>query len=311
MIKSKSAGKKRGLSMANKNAVSGYLFIAPFVLGFIAFMAYPLYQSIRMSFSEVRMDVENFRFSMEFIRLANFNRALRIHPEFIQFVTEEIIRMALLVPAILVFSLFVAILLNRKFVGRGFVRAIFFLPVILASGVLVGIETNNSLLNMVAEQIQEENAIRAGVTSVIEDILITTTGVGAVGDFVWYILDIVNQIYHIAMASGIQILIFLAGLQTINPSIYEAASIEGATGWENFWKITFPMISPMILVVVVYSVIDFMTRTDSEVMLLVEDHVWLMQHGFASAMIWFYFLIIAAILGLLAFFISRLVYYYD
>jgi ABC-type sugar transport system permease subunit len=133
-----------------------------------------------------------------------------------------------------------------------------------------------------------------------------------VGDYIQYVLDVINQIYNIAMASGIQILIFLAGLQTINPSIFEAASIEGATGWENFWKITFPMISPMILVVVVYSVIDYMVRTDGVVMEMVYDSIEkFVEYGYGSAMALSYFAIVAAILGVLAFIISRLVYYYD
>lgn len=312
--------------MAGKNAVSGYLFIAPFVIGFIAFMLYPFYQTIRMSFSDVNLDIENNRFNMEWRHhfrygiedesalgalVSNFRRAFLEDAEFTRAITEEIGAMILLVPAIVVFSLFVAVLLNRKFAGRGFVRAVFFLPVILASGVLIGIETNNSLLILVEEQIQAQNAMRAGVTGVIEDMLESMVGGAGIGDFMQYILDIINQIYTIAMASGIQIVIFLAGLQTINPSIFEAASIEGATGWENFWKITFPMISPMILVVVVYSIIDFMVRTDGEVMEMVEFASRLNEFGFSSAMAISYFLVIAAILGILGFIISRLVYYYD
>jgi ABC-type sugar transport system permease subunit len=154
--------------------------------------------------------------------------------------------------------------------------------------------------------------MRANVTGVIEEIFIGVVGDAGTGDFIQYVLDIINQIYNIAMASGIQILIFLAGLQTINPSIFEAASIEGATGWENFWKITFPMISPMILVVVVYSVIDYMVRTDSVVIENVTTMiVSLNAHGQATAMAMIYFAVIAVILGILSFIISRLVYYYD
>ena len=298
--------------MAGKNAISGYMFIAPFVIGFIAFMAYPFYQAVRMVFSEVNLDLENSTFHWEWTGLANINRAFNIDPDFRWAIVETLAGMAFLVPAVLIFSLFVAMLLNRKFVGRAFVRAVFFLPVILASGVLVGIETNNSLLNMVAEQIQDQNALRANVTGVIEDIFIGMVGDAGIGTFVEVVLEMINQIYAIAMASGIQILIFLAGLQTINPSIYEAASIEGATGWENFWKITFPMISPMILVVVVYSVIDYMVRTDGEVIeMVVREITQFNGFGYGTAMAMIYFTIIAAILGVIAFIISRLVYYYD
>jgi len=298
--------------MAGKNAVSGYLFISPFVIGFIAFMAYPLYQAVRMAFSDVWLDLPNKTFGWTWTGLANINRAFFVEAEFVRIMTEEIAAMVALVPAVLVFSLFVAILLNRKFAGRGAVRAIFFLPVILASGVLVGIETNNSLLQAVSQQIQEQNDMRAGVTGVIQNMMENIVGGAGVGDFFQYVLDIINQIYAIAMASGIQILIFLAGLQTINPSIYEAASMEGSTGWENFWKITFPMISPMILVVVVYSIIDFMVRTDGEVMEMVYKQMTEFgRYGYGSAIAMIYFAAVAAILGIVGFIISRLVYYYD
>jgi ABC-type sugar transport system permease subunit len=298
--------------MRGKNAVSGYLFILPFVLGFIAFMAYPLYQTIRMAFSHVNLDFANNAFSMSWAGLVNIRRAILVDPFFVENMTEEIIGMALLVIPVLVFSLFIAILLNRKFPGRGFVRAVFFLPVILASGVLVGIESNNSLLNLVAEQVQEQNALRANITGVVERILTDEFGLGVGEEFIEYIVTVLNQIYPIAMASGIPIVIFLAGLQTINPSIYEAASIEGATGWENFWKITFPMISPMILVVVVYAIVDFMSRTDGEVMEMIDHNInRLRDFGYGSAIAMIYFLAIAAILAITGFIISRLVYYYD
>ena len=300
-------------NMAQKNAVSGYLFIAPFVIGFIAFMAFPLYQTIRFAFSDVAMDAPNHSFSMQWTGLENVRRAFLVDPDFTRLLTEEILQMLLMVPAILVFSLFIAILLNRKFYGRAFVRVVFFLPVILASGVLVGIETNNSLLGMVQEQIQEQNAMRANITGFIESLIDSTFGVGAVStDFFAYILNVINQLYTVAMASGIQILIFLAGLQTINPSIFEASQIEGATAWENFWKITFPMISPMILVVVVYSVIDFMVRTDSEIITRIDEQVMrLMVFGYGSALSLIFFVSIALILAIASAIISKVVYYYD
>jgi ABC-type sugar transport system permease subunit len=154
--------------------------------------------------------------------------------------------------------------------------------------------------------------MRRNVTGFIESLLIAEWGAGVGGDLIQIVIDIINQIYPIVMSSGIQILIFLAGLQTINPSIFEASSLEGATGWENFWKITFPMISPMILVVVVYTIVDFMVRTDSEVMNYVNITVnRLREFGFGSAMAMIYFLVIAAILGIVGLLISRLVYYYD
>ena len=313
MTKFRRMNRRKGMTMQGKNAISGYLFILPWIIGFTAFMAYPIFQSIRMVFSEVTMNAPMHRFDIEWIGYENLRRAFLVDPNFTQFMTEEILRMIALVIPVVIFSFFIAVLLNQKFWGRGFVRAVFFLPVILASGVLVNLETNNSLLDMVSQQIQEQNAMRANVTGVLESILVSATGAGGAMDtFMETIFDIINQLYNIAMASGIQILIFLAGLQAISPSIFEASSIEGATAWENFWKITFPMLSPMILVVVVYSVVDFLVRTDSSVMEHIEMNMMrLFEYGFASAMAWSYFLVIAAILGVATLIISRMVFYYE
>jgi ABC-type sugar transport system permease subunit len=302
---------KLRLTLEGKNAVAGYLFIMPFLIGFLAFMFFPILESLRMVFSEVKIDTERHGFSMTFTGFANLNKVFFVDSEFNRFLVEELARMVLIVPAIIIFSLFVALLLNQQFKGRGVVRAIFFLPVILSSGVMVGLETNNSLLSSMAEVIQQGNAMKSSITSVLEDILVVAEG-SAASDFMGYIFDIVNQVYDIAMASGIQIVIFLSGLQTIPPSMFEAARIEGATEWESFWKITFPMVSSLILVNVVYSVVDYFIRTDNTVMEKI--HITLMQrmeYGFSTAMAWVYFLAVIIILGIAGAIISKKVFYYE
>ncbi len=301
---------KTSLTMEGRNAVTGYLFLLPFIIGFIAFMFLPVLESLRMVFSEVRVNHEEYGFSMRFIGLANLRRVLLVDPEFNRFVVEEIGRMALIVPAIIIFSLFIALLLNQDFKGRGFVRAVFFLPVILSSGVMIGLETNNSLLNNMAEVIKEGNMMKSSITGVLEDILIAEGGIA--GDFMEYVFQVINQIYDIAMASGIQIIIFLSALQTIPTSMFEAAKIEGATSWECFWKITFPMVSSLILVNIVYSVVDYFLRTDNRVMEKINTaSIRLMQYGFATAMAWVYFLAVIIIIGIAMALISRKVYYYE
>jgi len=248
-------------------------------------------------------------FVMEYTGLENLTRVLAIDPEFNRFLVEEIGRMLLIVPAIIIFSLFVALILNQEFKARGFVRAIFFLPVILSSGIMIGLETNNSLLNNMAEIIKEGNLMKSSITSVLEDILVAE---GAASDFMGYIFRIINQIYDIAMASGIQIIIFLSALQTIPASMFEAAKIEGATSWECFWKITFPMVSSLILVNIVYSVVDYFLRTDNRVMEKINmASLRMLQFGFGTAMAWVYFLAVIAIIGIAMGLISRKVYYYE
>ena len=300
---------KLSLTLEGKNAVAGYLFLLPFIIGFISFMFFPILESLRMVFSDVRIDIVNNGFFMEFTGIENIRRVVAVDPEFNRFLFEEIARMLLIVPAIIIFSLFVALILNQEFKARGFVRAIFFLPVILSSGVMIGLETNNSLLNNMAEIIKEGNLMKSSITGVLEDILVTE---GAASDFMEYIFLIINQIYDIAMASGIQIIIFLSALQTIPPSMFEAAKIEGATAWECFWKITFPMVSSLILVNIVYSVVDYFIRTDNRVMEKINiTTIRLLNFGFGTAMAWVYFLAVISIIGIAMAIISKRVYYYE
>ena len=301
--------KRYALSLEGKNAVAGYLFILPFIIGFLAFMFFPILESLRMVFSVVHIDIINHQFSMEFVGLENLRRVLLVDPVFNRLLIEEIGRMLLIVPAIIMFSLFVALILNQEFRARGIVRAIFFLPVILSAGIMIGLETNNALLNSMSDIIREGNLMRSSVTGVLEDILITE---GVAGDYMEYIFLIINQIYDIAMASGIQIVIFLSALQTIPSSIFEASKIEGATSWECFWKITFPMISPMILVNIIYSVVDYFLRTDNRVMEQIElTMMRQMEFGFSSAMAWVYFLAVILIIGVVVKIISKRIYYYE
>ncbi|GBU26674.1 ABC transporter permease [Treponema sp. R8-4-B8] len=300
---------KYSLTLEGKNAVAGYLFILPFLLGLLAFLFLPILESLRMVFSDVNIDLVKNGFSMDFSGMENLKRVLMIDPEFNRLLVEEIGRMLLIVPAVIIFSLFASLILNQEFKARGVVRAIFFLPVILSSGIMIGLETNNTLLSSMADIIKEGNLMKSSVTGVLEEILVTE---GAASDFMAYIFQIINQIYDIAMASGIQIIIFLSALQTIPPSMFEAAKIEGATSWECFWKITFPMISPLILVNVVYSVVDYFIRTDNRVMEKIRvTMMQRMEYGFSTAMAWVYFFTVIVIIGIAMSLISKRVYYYE
>lgn len=297
---------KKKKTLAQKNAIAGYLFILPFIIGFIAFLGYPLIESIQMSLSEVM--VGNGGFSMRFIGINNFKKAFTVDPEFNRFLTESISSMLYKVPATLVFSFFVALLLNQEFKGRGFVRAIFFLPVILSSGVIVGLEYNNTLLQGM-EDVVKESGSNSSITATLQTIL-DTGGMGS--KFFGYVFDILDSVYDIAIAAGIQIIIFLSGLQTISTSMYEAAKIEGCTAWESFWKITFPMVSSLILVNIVYSIIDFLIRTDNEVMEKINKTMSMqMDYGFSSAMAWSYFLCVMGIIAVVSLILSKKVYYYE
>lgn len=292
--------------LQRRKAISGYLFIAPFIIGFLAFMVKPLFQSLYMSFCTVEVSPNGIH--NVFKGLANYIKAFTVDTEFNRLLVEEISRMCINSLAIMVFSFFVALILNQKFKGRALVRAIFFLPVILSSGVILGVESNNALLASVQNMV-EETTSTTSVTDAIKSILLTS-GIGA--SAFEKVFDIVDGIYDVAIASGIQIIIFLSGLQTISTNMYEAAAIEGCTAWESLWKITFPMISSLFLVNWIYTIVDFCMRSDNQVMEKISDQmIQYINYGFASAMSWIYFLIVIVIIGVSSFIISKGVYYYD
>lgn len=298
--------KNKLAGLQKRKAIAGYLFILPFILGFILFMVKPLVQSFYMAFCDVQLAAATF--NPVWTGLENIKFSLLIDPDYNGFLVDELLRMFLYSVAIMVFSFFVALILNQTFKGRALVRAVFFLPVILSSGVVLGLETNNQLMTEMAAHI-EETTTNISVTVVLENLLRTANiGIKAYEK----VFEIIDNIYDVAIASGIQIIIYLSGLQTISSSMYEAADIEGCTKWESLWKITFPMISSMFLVNWVYTVVDFCMRSDNQVITLIQRiMVTELKYGPASAMSWIYFLIVAAFVGITSLIISKVVYYYD
>ena len=305
-MKKNKDNKGKLVGLQKRKAKAGYMFILPFIIGFLVFMVKPLAQSFYMGFCEVELG--SGQFNQIFTGIENFKYAFTVDPEFNRLLVEEVTRMMIYSLAIIVFSFFVSLILNQEFKGRALVRAVFFLPVILSSGVILGLETDNQLMATLAAQV-EETTQNISVTAALEEIL-RTSGVG-VRTFE-KVFEIIDNIYDVAIASGIQIIIFLSGLQTIPSSMYEAASIEGCTKWESLWKITFPMISSMFLVNWIYTVIDFCMRSDNAVIEKIQVvMIDQMKYGRASAMSWVYFLVILLFIGITAFFISKEVYYYD
>ncbi len=303
--------KKKKIGLTRHRARLGYAFISPFIIGFIFFMIKPLYQSLTMSLSAVDVSVNGF--VMEWNNYGNYIRAFTVDPEFNRLLITSIATMFYRSLATIVFSFFVALLLNQKFKGRALVRSIFFLCVILSSGVLVGLEYNNALLSQLKATIEEQGNSNT-ITVVLEEILVSNTGGvnGVSGKLFKTLFEIIDSIYDVAMASGIQIIIFLSGLQNIPPSMYEAADMEGCTSWERLWKITVPMVSPLLSVCWVYTIIDFFTKTDNAIMKKINDvMIGQLNYGFSSALAWIYFIVVMALIGLTSLLISKVVYNYD
>jgi len=293
--------------LQKRKAIAGYLFILPFIIGFLAFMVKPFFQSLYMSFCDVQVGPDGF--TNVYWGIKNFVEAFTVDLTFTRLLTEELSRMAINVPAIIVFSFFAALLLNQEFKGRAFVRGVFFLPVILSSGVILGVEYDNPIMAEMRDVIEMNGGNAISITDTIKEVL-NTSGVG--NSVFKVVFDIIDGIYDVVLASGIQIIIFLSGLQTISKSMYEAASIEGCTSWESLWKITFPMISPLLLVNLVYTIVDFCMRTDNQVIKKIQEIMLAkLSYGPASAMAWIYFGIVMVIIGLTSFILSKVVYYYD
>ena len=302
--------KKRKVGLMGRRAVYGYLFILPFIIGFIFFMVKPLVQSLIMSLSEVTISTQGF--SMVYNNFANYKKAFLVDADFNRMLIEGIGQMILRSAATIVFSFFVALLLNQNFKGRTLARSIFFLAVILSSGVLVGLENNNSLMAQIKDTIEEAGSANS-ITQALERILVPSAqGLNGISSKTFaFVFQIIDSIYDVAMASGIQIIIFLSGLQNISPSMYEAAQMEGCTAWESLCKITIPMISPLLPVCWVYTIVDFFMKSDNEIMTKINDNMVALAYGFSSAMAWIYFIVCIVLIGISSAIISKVVYNYD
>ena len=291
-------------SYQGQKALWGFIFVSPWLLGFVFFFLVPLLTSFRYSFSKVEASSSGIQTT--FVGLSNYIDALLVNPNFNRQLLESVLDIVIDVPLILIFSLFVAVILNQQFLGRSVARSIFFLPVILASGVIINLEAE-SLVQAINQQ-QATSGGSGGLRAFeLERIML---GAGVYPTIVEYLTGSVGRIYEIVSLSGVQILIFLAGIQTISPTVYEAAKIEGATGYEAFWKITLPMVSPLILVNLVYTIIDSFARSPVTDLIL-ETGFDVFNFGLSSAMAWLYFISIMLILGISSYFISKKVFYQE
>lgn len=314
-IKVESAPKKKRkiVSLDKKKARVGYLFVLPFIIGLLIVYFPMVLQSINYSFHEIN-SLQGGGYELVPVGFGNFEEAILVDATYVQELTTGITQIIFDIPAIVIFSLFMAILLNQDMAGRGLFRAIFFIPVIISTGLMSDIDAQNILQSAMGDtgsQIDDgtgESTVNQIVNLVDVERLFANMKVGS--ELVTYVVTLVNDIFNIVNRSGVQMLIFLAGLQSISPAIYESCQIDGATGWETFWKITFPMISPMILVNAIYTVIDALTRSDNNVMAYI-DQVYDQANGttLASAMSWMYFLLVMLLIAAVSGLISAYVFY--
>lgn len=292
--------KKPHLTIEGRKALSGRLFILPFTVGFILFFLKPALESLLFVFNDVSLKVGGF--TMEFVGMKNLKYIFLTDPDFNKNLVSSMTSLLYKVPVVIIASLFFAVVLNAKFRGRTLVRAIFFLPVIIASGVVMQIINSDTFATSL---ISSSEGMKSTVTASSYGLTSLLVDMGVSEKVVSYFSYISSNLYDLMWRTGIQMIIFLAALQSISPVLYEASSIEGASAWENFWMITIPMISPMILINVVYTIIDTFTDSANVVMDQINSVFADQQYDRASAMSWVYFLVIGLLLALVLFISTR------
>ena len=290
--------KSKGIQMPyeKRKSLYGYGFIALWLVGTIKWFLIPLITSLKYSFETVTPATGGVQES--WAGFQNYVYAFGVDPNYSKYLVSVLKDTAIKTPLIIIFSLFVAVMLNQKFKGRGFARAVFFLPVIIATGPVYAI---------ISGDMSSSGSSDASQFSTMFE----TDLVGELMEFIgiYGISDAVTETISLVWNSGIQILIFLAALQNIPVSAKEAAQMEGATAWEYFWKITFPYVSPMILANLIFTIIDSFTDTSNSVMnrILEVQSDW--KYGEAAAMAWSYFAIVMVAVGIITVIVNKFIYY--
>ncbi len=302
VTKIKAPKKKKVISYEKKQGFVGFMFTLPWLIGFLMFFFVPAIKSIEFSFSDVKI-FENY--ATEWNNFANYITIFTKNVNFIQNLSTTFGDLAINVPVILVFSLFVAVLLNRKFIGRGLARAVFFLPVIVTTGVVMTAFNGASDSSKVFEGDVSNGILFSTMnsTAVLKELGLSEQITG-------YLISISDRIFDVVWDSGIQIILFLSALQGISPALYEACDVEGATAWEKFWLITFPSVSPIILVNIIYTIVDTFSDPSNAVLHQIDELITAtFDYGQAAAMVWVYFVIVLAIIGLVFLVCKKLIFY--
>ena len=290
-------------SFEKKKRRIGYAFIASWLIGFFLLYAKPLVESLVYTFHTLK--VTSSGFEMTPAGLDNHRYAFFSDPDFLRILLTSLKDILYQTPTILVFSLLIALLLNPKFRGRGLMRAVFFLPVIIASGVVINI-INGDVMSTV--MMSSEKSGQLFEVDAFYEMLI---GMGLSESLVSTIVGVANNIFELSWQSGIQITLILAGLQSISPTLYEAAAMDGGTKWEVFWFITFPMLTPILMVALIYTVVEMFTNYSNPVMQKILEYGNKLNFAYSSTIAWLYFLVIAVLLALVFLLFGRRVVYAD
>ena len=302
-----------GNLMDRKNR-AGYLFIAPFLFGMLFIFLPALAESCKYSveFAAIKFNY----IEQEYIGFENYVEAVTNDTDFLPMLYSAIRGTLVDLVVILFFSFFIANVLNQKFIGRGAARTIFFLPVLVATGIIAGADVNNMATSFFSSSSNTGESIStafSGNVSSFFDLRSLLESANLNSTLTGVIIYAVDNTYSVVNSSGVQILIFISALQSIPSSLFEASKVEGATKWEEFWKITFPILTPMILVNIVYTIIDSFTNPKYEMLQYILDNSFTHSRGigYACAMSWMFFVIILLCLGIICGILSKRIQYLD
>ena len=285
MTKKKNKPKRaRTSGLARRNTFFGYLFTTHWLAGFILFMAYPLGYSLYMAFHKV--SITDVGIVTEFTGFHNISYAFTFDVKFINALIEAIRFVGIITPLVIILSLIIGMMLAQKIRLKGLFRAIYFFPVVIISGTLYTLLEQNEVFSLI--DFTESGVLR----------WMYMTGFGAFAEVVSFL---VNNIFTVLWFSGVQILIYLSGMQKVSPEIYEAASIDGASSWQVFWKITLPSMNQFTIINIVYTVVLLATFSTNTVIEQIRENMFGVQAhqgmGYASAVAWIYFVVIVLMLG--------------
>lgn len=298
----KIAKKKSGIGLETRKAWYGRAFILPWIIGFIPFFILPFIKTLQYSFGNLTASANGLVLISTGFR--NYTKLFVEDPTFIRELSISFQNMMIELPLIMSFSIFIAMLLSTPFKGRTLARSILFLPVIVTSGVVIFILKTDVNAAYAMNGVQGQSFLKM---TAISDIL---QGVGLDYRVTEWITKAMNSIFDLTWKCGVQVLLFIGGIQAIPNSFYEAASVEGATSWEKFWKITFPMLTPILLTGLVYTIVDSFTFYGNNIMLkAIKPAFDSFNYSYASAMSFVYSLMVIAVLGIVFLLFGRKVTY--
>lgn len=287
---------KKTASYERRQARYGYVFVAHWVIGLILFFAYPLISSVWYAFNDVTIDVGDI--STKFVGLKYITKILREDPDYINQLRDSVLMLIYSLPIIIALSLILAVLLNTKFRGRTIVRALFFLPMIISSSVVMTVMEKPPIsMPIMSSGAGGVGMIDyAGIVEKLEIPEIITP----------VILFLLSSTMNLVWNCGVQTILFLSGLQSIPASFYEVSNVEGANKWQEFWLITVPSLRHIISLVMVFTMIELFSSLDNPVVSRSYSLMYTQQFGESSSMLWFYFVIVVAVISLVYYLYQRL-----